>query len=162
MEVKLINEINPNFNTIEQRLFNRGIAVEDMENFLHTPDNVIQPFQDLDNITKARDCFLKHKNGFYVYAEPKKFKSFKDCVEYVTRYCGCVPISENRIINYDGNNVTFCYNAHEDKSYHEETVTAEKFILMLLRHLIPSNYKIIRYYGFYRKKHKLLEKLNCL
>ena len=33
MEVKLINEINPNFNTIEQILFNRGIAAEDMEDF---------------------------------------------------------------------------------------------------------------------------------
>lgn len=91
-----------------------------------------------------------------------KRKNFKSCIEYVTRYCGRVTISKNRIINYDGNNVTFCYNAHEDESYHEETVTAEKFILMLLRHLIPSNYKIIRYYGFYRKKHKLHDKIELL
>lgn len=108
------------------------------------------------------DMYKKYPNGFYVYAEKKKFKNIKSCIEYVTRYCGRVPISENRIINYDGNNVTFCYNAHEDESYHEETVTAEKFILMLLRHLIPSNYKIIRYYGFYRKKHKLHDKIELI
>ena len=64
MEVKLINEINPNFNIIEQILFNRGIAAEDMADFLHTPDDVIHPFQDLDNITIARDCFLKHYKKF--------------------------------------------------------------------------------------------------
>ena len=49
-------------------------------------------------------------------------------------------LSNNKIqdwsyFNYDGNNVTFCYNAHEDEFYHEETVTAEIFILMLLKHL---------------------------
>lgn len=62
-----------------------------------------------------KELFLNHKNGFYVYAEPKKFNSLKDGVEYVTRYCGRPAISENRIINYDGENVTFCYNAHEDE-----------------------------------------------
>ena len=100
-----------------------------------------------------RKSYLNHKNGFYVYAEPKKFKNLKDGIEYVTRYCGRVPISENRIISYDGENVTFSYEAHEDGKYHEVTVSAKEFIFMLLRHIIPSQFKIIRYYGFYRKKH---------
>ena len=108
------------------------------------------------------ELYRKYKNGFYVYAEPKKFKNLKSGIEYVTRYCGRVPISENRIINYDGENVTFAYNAHEDESYHEETVSAKQFILMLLRHLIPTNYKIIRYYGFYRKKHPLHDTIELL
>ena len=94
-------------------------------------------------------------NTKYVYAEPKKFNSLKEGIEYVTRYCGRCPISENRIINYDGENVTFSYNDHYDESYHEITISAEKFIMMIIRHLIPSQYKIIRYNGFYRKKHKL-------
>lgn len=106
--------------------------------------------------------FRNHKNGFYVYAEKKNFKSLKDGIEYVTRYCGRVPISENRIINYDGQNVTFCYNSHVDNSYNEITVTAEEFIFMLLRHLLPEQFKIIRYYGFYRKKHKLHDKIVML
>lgn len=100
--------------------------------------------------------FTNHKKGFYVYAEKKKFKKFKDGVEYVTRYCGRSPISENRIKSYDGKNVTFWYNDHRDNSYKEITVSAEKFILMVLRHLLPENFKIIRYYGFYRNK-KLLK-----
>lgn len=48
--------------------------------------------------------------------------------------------------------VTFYYNA---QSYHEVTVTAYEFIFLLLRHVLPKNYKAIRYFGFYRKKTKL-------
>ena len=99
--------------------------------------------------------YSNYPNGFYVYAEPKKFKDFKSGVEYVTRYCGRVPISENRIVKYDGTNVTFSYIDHSDNKYHEVTVSASKFIMILLRHLLPSQFKIIRYYGFYRKKHSL-------
>lgn len=103
--------------------------------------------------------FNKYNKGFYVYAEPKKFPNFKAGVEYVTRYCGRCAISENRIIDYDGTNVTFCYNDHQYDEYHEVTVTAIEFIKILLRHLIPYNFKIIRYYGFYRKKHQNHDKM---
>lgn len=121
-------------------------------------------FKKLGNSFKntKNKLFKKYINGFYVYAEPKKFKNLKDGIEYVTRYCGRVPISENRIINYDGSNVTFCYNDHYDDSYHEITISAEDFILIILRHLIPSQFKIIRYNGFYRKKHKLHDKMFML
>ena len=111
---------------------------------------------------ERQKAFNNHKNGFYVYAEKKKFDNLKEGIEYITRYCGHAPISENRIINYDGNNVTFWYNDHKDESYHEITCTAKEFIMMLLRHLLPSNYKIIRYYGFYRKKSNVHDKIKLL
>ena len=103
--------------------------------------------------------YKKFPKGFYVYAEPKKFKDFKSGVEYVSRYCGRVPISENRIVNYDGFNVTFSYIDHKDNKYHEISLPASKFIMILLRHLLPSQFKIIRYYGFYRKKHSMHNKM---
>ena len=111
--------------------------------------------------TKTK-LFNKYKKGFYVYAEPKKFNSLKNGIEYVTRYCGRAPISENRIINYDGKNVSFCYNDHKDNSYHEVTLLAQDFILLIIRHIIPTQYKIIRYYGFYRKKHPIHDKMILL
>ena len=40
------------------------------------------------------------------------------------------------------------------------TVTANEFMALLLRHLIPENFKIIRYYDFYRKKHPLHDTIN--
>ena len=83
----------------------------------------------------------------------------KNKLEYVTRYCGRVPISENRIINYDGSNVTFSYIDHKDNKYHQVTLPASQFIMILLRHLLPTQFKIIRYYGFYRKKYPIHSKM---
>lgn len=104
-------------------------------------------------------CYEENKNGFYVYAEKKKFRSLKDSIEYAARYCGRPPISENRIVNYDGENVTFGYNAHEDDEYHEVTLSALEFIMLLVNHIIPTNFKTIRYSGFYRKKHSMHDKM---
>ena len=103
--------------------------------------------------------YRKYPKGFYVYAEPKKFKDLQSGIEYVTRYCGRVPISENRIINYDGSNVTFSYIDHKDNKYHQVTLPASQFIMILLRHLLPTQFKIIRYYGFYRKKYPIHSKM---
>ena len=122
-------------------------------------DLMIKNFDDFDKDISRKNYF-DHKNGFYVYAEKKKFKSLKEGIEYVTRYCGRCAISENRIIKYENNMVTFYYNAHEDESYHEVTVSAFDFIKLILRHIIPTNYKIIRYYGFYRKKPKNHNEIN--
>ena len=112
------------------------------------------------SFNKDKNYFYhKYSKGFYVYAEPKKFKDLKSGIEYVSRYCGRVPISENRIVNYDGSNVTFSYIDHKDNLYHESTLSASQFIMILLRHLLPSQFKIIRYYGFYRKKHSIHSKM---
>ena len=107
----------------------------------------------------VKRIYNEHRNGFYVYAEPKKFKNINDGIEYLARYCGRPCISENRIINYDGENVTYCYNDHKDESYHEVTVTALEFIALLVRHLLPYQFKAIRYYGFYRKKLSFHDKI---
>ena len=103
--------------------------------------------------------YKKYSKGFYVYAEPKKFKDLKSGIKYVTRYCGRVPISENRIVNYDGTNVTFSYIDHKDNKYHIVTLSVSQFIMILLRHLLPSQFKIIRYYSFYRKNYSIHSKI---
>ncbi len=101
----------------------------------------------------------KYQKGFYVYAEPKEFPNLQAGIEYVTRYCGRPAISENRIINYDGTNVTYCFTDHKDKQYHEKTVTAIEFIGMLVRHLVPENFKTIRRNGFYCHKDENHDKM---
>ena len=84
-----------------------------------------------------------YSKGFYVYAEPKKFKDLKSGVEYVTRYCGRVPISENRIVNYDGYNVTFSYIDHKDNKYHKVTLSASNFIMYRFKNYIILKLKNI-------------------
>lgn len=108
-------------------------------------------YKSITKECRKSDFFILHFS--YILILPlTNFKNIKDGVEYVTKYCGRVAISENRILNYDGNSVTFCYNSHVNDSYHEVTVPASQFITILLRHLLPENFKIIRYFGFYRKK----------
>lgn len=161
---------NPHIHVlIAEKIFNKLTAVEKKLNYFDY-DALSKRFQKvlldlMKNIIPKyaiNKIYKNHPKGFYVYAEPKKFPSLKDGVEYVARYCGRPAISENRIISYDGNNVTFWYNAHEDESYHEVTVSAHEFISLILRHIIPNQFKTIRSYGFYRKKLPFHDTINLL
>lgn len=137
MEVKLINEINPNFNTIEQILFNRGIAIEDMEDFLHTPDNVIHPFQDLDNITIARDCFLKH------YQKKSKILIQVDCD--TDGYTSAAELYNYLRANYP--EVDLEYQVHDDKTHGleiTEDILNKRYNLILFPMLAVNNLKSTR------------------
>ena len=105
--------------------------------------------------------YLKYKNGFYVNNKLEddgyKFNSIEELIRYLTRYCARPAMAEFRIINYDGENVTFYYSDHTNEEYHEETNSAFEFITKLLRHLLPQNFKSIRSYGFYNKSSKLCD-----
>lgn len=107
--------------------------------------------------------YLTYKNGFYVNNNLEddgyKFKSIQDLIRYVTRYCSRPVIAESRILNYDGENVTWFYSDHTHEQYHEVTESAFSFITKILRHLLPSNFKSIRYFGFYNKSNTLCDKL---
>ncbi len=107
--------------------------------------------------------YLTYKNGFYVNNKLEddgyKFKSIQDLIRYVTRYCSRPVIAESRILNYDGENVTWFYSDHTHEQYHEVTESAFSFITKILRHLLPSNFKSIRYFGFYNKSNTLCDKL---
>lgn len=111
-------------------------------------------FRDIKN-----KMYLKYSNGFYVNNKLEddgyKFKSIEDLIRYVTRYCSRPVIAETRILNYDGENVTWYYSDHQHEQYHEVTESAFSFITKILRHLLPSNFKSIRYFGFYNKSDKI-------
>lgn len=118
-------------------------------------------FKDIKN-----KMYLKYKNGFYVNNKLEddgyKFNSIDDLIKYVTRYCSRPVITESRIINYDGKNITWYYSDHTHEQYHEITESAFSFISKLLRHLLSSNFKSIRYYGLYNKSTLLCDKLILL
>ena len=92
-------------------------------------------------------------NGFYVYAKPK-LTNTKEVAKYIGRYLGRPVIATSRIDNYDGQNVTFHYNRHEDNTLVLEKLSATDFIKKLIIHIPDKHFKMIRYYGVYAKKHK--------
>lgn len=63
-------------------------------------------------------------------------------------------IATKRIDAYDGTNVTFHYNRHEDEKLVVETIPVLDFIERLIQHIPEKHFKMIRYYGIYARHHK--------
>ena len=97
--------------------------------------------------------------GFYVYAKPNKCDP-KAVIKYIGRYLGRPVIATSRIDNYDGENVTFHYNRHEDDQLVIETIPVMEFIDRLIQHIPEKHFKQIRYYGIYARKRENDKKLN--
>ena len=108
---------------------------------------------------KTKSFIYKNcQNGFYVYAKPTLTNN-QDVLKYIGRYLGRPVIATSRIDNYDGKNVTFHYNRHEDNMLITETVSAIDFIKKLIIHIPEKHFKMIRYYGIYAKHHRHESKL---
>jgi len=103
--------------------------------------------------------YKNHKNGFYVYAKPNKCNP-GTVIKYIGRYLGRPVIASSRIDDYDGENVTFHYNRHEDNELVYETIPALNFIERLIRHIPEKHFKMIRYYGLYARHRESDKKLN--
>ncbi|MBQ4059901.1 MAG: transposase [Lachnospiraceae bacterium] len=103
-------------------------------------------------------CYTEHKQGFYVYAKPNKCDPTV-VTKYIGRYLGRPVIAASRIDKYDGEQVTFHYNRHEDDKYVVETIPAMEFIQRLIRHIPEKHFKMIRYGGLYARHRDIDQKL---
>ena len=103
-------------------------------------------------------CYAEHKQGFYVYAKPNKCDPTV-VTKYIGRYLGRPVIATSRIDKYDGEQVTFHYNRHEDDKYVVETIPAMEFIQRLIRHIPEKHFKMIRYGGLYARRRDIDKKL---
>ena len=69
--------------------------------------------------------------------------------KYVGRYIRRGPISEKRIVSYDGDNVTIAYahpEKHEERSFH---LNAETFLHRILNHVPEKGTHMVRSYGLF-------------
>ena len=103
--------------------------------------------------------YSNNKDGFYVHAPKSDFNSPKTVANYITRYIGRPAMAQSRITNYDGHNVSFWYNRHEDEQRQDETIPASEFIARLIIHIHEKYFNTLRYYGLYAKNHKFADKL---
>lgn len=118
------------------------------------PNAKLPSFKKLKN-----SLYSNYNNGFYVYARPDNISSISIAVDYVIRYTGRPAMAQSRILNYDGEFVTFYYERHEDGKRIEETVHVFEFIKKLIIHIPNEHFKVVRYYGIYAKKHKHSSKI---
>lgn len=106
--------------------------------------------------------YKKSNKGFYVYAEKKNNQSTLHMIEYAVRYTGKPAMAESRIIDYDGKYITFWYQRHEDNKLVKERIHVYEFFKRLIIHIPDENFKTVRYYGIYSKKHKFHDKMIML
>jgi hypothetical protein len=106
--------------------------------------------------------FKKYPDGFYVYAKSNMESDSSKAVEYIIRYTGRPAMAQSRIIDYDGEFVTFYYDRHEDNQRVTEKIHAFEFIKRLIVHIPEEQFKMIRYYGLYAKKYVHSSKLYLL
>lgn len=116
-----------------------------------------QRFKALKNF-----IYQTSSNGFYVHAPKVKARDIKSTVKYVIRYSGKPAMAQSRILNYDGEFVTFWYDRHADNQRVEETIHAYEFIKRLIVHIYDRYFNVVRYYGLYAKKHKQSDKFNYM
>ena len=96
--------------------------------------------------------FKNYYDGFVMNGE-RRFEKREgwNMARYIGRYVKHPPIAESRIMNFDGNQVTYWYEDSETKQ--KKTVTMDKFefIQLLISHVPEKNFKIVRYDGIYSR-----------
>jgi Putative transposase len=89
-----------------------------------------------------------------VYAKPP-FAGPQQVVDYIGRYTHRVAISNHRIVDIEGGQVSFRWRDYRDNNKQKiMTVTAGEFIRRFLLHVLPSGFHRIRYYGFLGNRHR--------
>jgi len=118
--------------------------------------------QELDD----RKAFLRYlaplpKKKWVVYAK-KPFAGPQQVLDYVGRYTHRVAISNNRILNVEGGQVSFRYKDYHDGGQQKTlTLSADEFIRRFLLHVLPEGFHRIRYYGFLGNRYRKEKLQHC-
>jgi hypothetical protein len=103
--------------------------------------------------------FKKYPAGFIVNVM-SQYKSGRKAAAYCCRYTGRPPLSERRIVSYDGKQVTLAYKDYRDGNDKTLTLSVEEFLFRVLQHVWPRYQRDVHYYGLYqpaRRKHHVAE-----
>ena len=91
-----------------------------------------------------------------VYAKPP-FGGAQQAIEYLGRYTHRTAISNRRILNVTGGEVTFQwkdYRGRDKQRSRSMTVSADEFMRRFLMHTLPPGFARIRYFGFLASRHR--------
>jgi hypothetical protein len=93
--------------------------------------------------------------SWYIYFS-KKATSFTIVLTYIGRYLKRPTISQSRILEYDWSNVTYQYTDKYDNVDKTNTVSALKFIWLLIQHIPNKHFHMISYHGIFANRCKKL------
>ena len=95
-------------------------------------------------------CFRDYPKGFYLHAKRRIGSDRHQVIRYIARYIRHPAISQSRIVEYDGKNVTFVYTRDNKKLV--KTLPVFEFIGNVLRHLPDKHFKVVRHFGMYARR----------
>jgi putative transposase/transposase-like zinc-binding protein len=93
--------------------------------------------------------FRQYPRGFMVNVA-SRYANGRKAAAYGCRYTGRPPLSERRIVAYDGQQVTFTYQDYRDGLTKRLTLPASEFLLRWLQHVWPRYQRDVHYYGLYQ------------
>lgn len=104
-----------------------------LKNILSSLNPIIFNIQHFKNLVSK--LYNSYKDGFYVHAPCIDFNSPEAVANYITRYIGRPAMAQSCITDYDGKNVTFRYQRHEDNKKVSATLSVFYFIKRLFTFL---------------------------
>ena len=93
--------------------------------------------------------YKKYPTGFIVNVM-SHYRNGRKAAAYCCRYTGRPPISEKRIVGYDGKFVTISYTDYRDNQDKTLRLPTRQFLLRLFAHVWPRYMRDVRYYGLYQ------------
>jgi len=106
-------------------------------------------------VAKMKAC------DWVVYAK-RPFAGPQQVLDYVGRYTHRVAISNNRLLDIEGDQVQFKWKDYRNGDQVKAmTLSADEFIRRFLMHVMPSGFHRIRYYGFLGNRHRNEKLAEC-
>jgi predicted RNA-binding Zn-ribbon protein involved in translation (DUF1610 family) len=93
--------------------------------------------------------YHQYKTGFIVNVM-SHYRNGRKAAAYCCRYTGRPPLSEKRIVAYDGRLVTLAYKDYRDGQDKTLEMPAVEFLLRLLQHVPPRYQRSVFYFGLYQ------------
>lgn len=131
-------------------------AVENKQLFI--PDGNGSPYT-----TESVKTFLSEqwKKDWVVYAK-EPFGTAEEVVKYLGRYTHRIAISNNRLIEYENDQVTFKWKDYSDNNKKKlMNIDTTEFIRRFFLHILPDHFVRIRYYGLFSNSNKTKKLSKC-
>jgi hypothetical protein len=116
----------------------------------HLLKRVREEFKGDKRVEELIDQLWRKRGERGLIARAKKEKvRRRDIVGYLVKYVASPPIALSRITGYDGYDVSYWYREHPTDRKVEIRVSAFEFINLMIQHIPPKGFKMIRHYGLY-------------
>ena len=119
-----------------------------------------------EEIAEWRALFSSIQKPWVVYAKAPS-EGATQTLEYLSRYTHSVAISESRVLDLGSEQVTIQYKDYadeDDNGLPKKKILKldyEEFISRFTKHILPSGYQKIRYYGIWAMRNRKRKLVRC-